>query len=491
MSRRTSEGKHVELQDVNEASVEKHPVRWYHSTFYNATILGLCNFAAPGIWGAMNSLGAGGAQKPYLVNTANALTFCLMVVSCFFSSILTKYIGIKGALIFGTLGYAPYAAGLYTNNRFGTEWLVLVGAALCGISAGVFWAAEAAIALAYPEPYNRGRVLGYWLTYRLGGQILGGAINLGLNSDRDQAGKVSYTVYLIFIALQACGPFVALLLNRPSKVERTDGVKVDLSIFNHPWLEVKLMTKTFFNKKFLLLVLFIGQAVYAEAVFFTYLSLWFSVRARALGSFLSGIIAVTCGNLLGAWLDRTAINLKTRSRVAFAVIVTLQGAWWIWATVLVTRFRHTQPSYDWSSSGFGHAFAPYLLLTAGFQINYLFCYFLMGQLAIDPGEVIRYAALLRGTESAWQAVSYGLNSITIFAQVGGVYINFGLWAAALWPAWLVVRDFGNDHLAAAVLACVGDRAVAQSRECCLDGCLASLLALPTNRLPSWISVIVS
>jgi len=66
------------------------------------TILGLCNLAAPGIWGAMNSLGAGGAAKPYLVNTANALTFCLMVVSCYFSGVLVHYIGIKGALIFGT-----------------------------------------------------------------------------------------------------------------------------------------------------------------------------------------------------------------------------------------------------------------------------------------------------------------------------------------------------------------------------------------------------
>jgi MFS family permease len=113
-------------------------------------------------------------QKPYLVNGANALTFCLMVVSCFFSSVIVRKIGIKNALIFGTLGYAPYAAGLYTNNRFGTEWFVLFGAALCGISAGVFWMAEAAIALSYPEPYNQGRFLGFWLSFRVGGQVVGG-----------------------------------------------------------------------------------------------------------------------------------------------------------------------------------------------------------------------------------------------------------------------------------------------------------------------------
>ena len=107
---------------------------------------------APGIRGAINSLGAGGEEKSYLVNAANALTFCLMVVSCFFSSVLVRHVGIKWALVFGTIGYAPYAAGLYTNNRFGNEWLVLLGAALCGISGGVLWMAEAEIALPYPEP---------------------------------------------------------------------------------------------------------------------------------------------------------------------------------------------------------------------------------------------------------------------------------------------------------------------------------------------------
>ncbi|KAL2178371.1 major facilitator superfamily domain-containing protein [Thermothelomyces heterothallicus CBS 202.75] len=421
---------------------QQHPVRWYRSTFYNMTILGLCNLAAPGIWGAMNSLGAGGAASPRLVNAANALTFCLMVVSCYFSSALVHYIGIKGALIFGTIGYAPYAAGLYTNNRFGTEWLTLFGAALCGISAGVFWMAEAAIAIAYPEPWNRGKALGYWLTYRLSGQILGGAINLGLNADRNEAGKVSYAVFLVFIAIQAAGPLVGLLLNSPSGVERRDGKKVSLSIVQNPWWEIKETTKLFFGRNFLLLVLFIGQAVFAEAVFFTYLALWFSVRSRALGSFLSGIVAVIAGNILGHWLDRTKISLKTRTRSSFAAIVILQGAWWIWATVLVTRFHRTRPTYDWSDSGFGAAFGVFVFLTLGFQLNYLFLYFIIHNLARDEAEVIRYAALLRGTESAWQALSYGLGSIAIFGEVGGVYLNFGLWAAAVLPAWLVLRHFG-------------------------------------------------
>lgn len=287
-----------------EAPPKEHqvPVKWYRSTFYNITILGLCNFSAPGIWGAMNSLGAGGAESPKLVNAANALTFCLMVVSCYLSSALVRYIGIKGALIFGTLGYAPFAAGLYVNNRYGNEWLVLLGAALCGISAGVFWMAEAAIAIAYPEPWNRGRALGYWLTYRLGGQILGGAINLGLNADNNEAGKVSYTVYLVFIALQAAGPFVALLLNPPDKVQRRDGRPVKLAIVDNPWPEILATTRQFFTPKFLLIVLFIGQAVFAEAVYFTYLDcglsslyIYPSMGALYLSDMLTHVGSPQCG----------------------------------------------------------------------------------------------------------------------------------------------------------------------------------------------------
>ncbi|KAI2602027.1 major facilitator superfamily domain-containing protein [Hypoxylon sp. NC1633] len=428
----------------NSAGTERKPVqvKWYRSVFYNATILGLCSFAAPGLWGAMNSLGAGGSQSPYLVNTGNALTFCLMVISCWLTSGIVKYIGIKGALFVGTIGYAPYSAGLYLNNRYGVEWLVIVGAAFCGISAGIFWASEAAIAIAYPEPRNRGRMVAYWLTWTRIGQILGGAVNLGLNADRNQAGKVSYTVYIIFIALQASGTLVALLLNHPSRVQRPDGTPVELTIFDNSWREIKATTRTFLTKRFLLIILWIGQGVYAEAVFFTYNALWFSVRARALGSFLSGIVAVICGNLLGLWLDQHQISLNKRSRRAFAVIMTLQGAWWLWLTINVTEFRRTEPIFDWSDPGFGRAFGVFVLLVAGFQLNYNFSYFIISHISSSPQETIRLAALLRGTESAWQAVSYGLNAVPIMAAVGGPYINFGLWGISLVPAWLVIKDFG-------------------------------------------------
>jgi hypothetical protein len=107
-------------------------------------------------------------------------------------------------------------------------------------------------------------------------------------------------------------------------------------------------------------------------VFFTYAGLWFSVRARALGSFLAGVVALVSGNALGAFLDNKKLSLKSRSRWSFGVIMALQGAWWIWGTIVATEFRRTKPTFDWVDAGFGKAFAWFVFQVLGFQLNYMF-----------------------------------------------------------------------------------------------------------------------
>lgn len=117
---------------------------------------------------------------------------------------------------------------------------------------------------------------------------------------------------------------------------------------------------------------FIAQSVYAEAVFFTFQGLWFTVRARALASFLSGIFAIVGGHVLGAFIDTKRLSEKFRGQGAWLFITVVQGAWWIWGTVLVTEFRQTRPIYDWSSPGFGRGFAWFLFMVMNFQMNYMY-----------------------------------------------------------------------------------------------------------------------
>ncbi|PWN50005.1 hypothetical protein IE53DRAFT_115471 [Violaceomyces palustris] len=391
----------------------------------------------------MAALGAGGAQSPHVVNAANSLTFGLMVVTSFFNSALVNLTSIKFALIFGTIGYAPYAAGLYLNSKNGASWLIILGAGLCGISAGVFWSAEGSIILAYPERNKQARYISYWLMFRVLGQILGGAVNLALNVDRDEQGSISTNTYLVFVALQACGPFVAMLLSPPHKVQRKDRSPVYLNIESSTKKEIKSMLKLLASPNVLLLLPMIWQTTWSEALIGTYATNYFTVRSRALGSLLSAICASIANYLIGFFLDWKKPSMNLRGKWAFIVVYALQGGYWIWAIYIMNEFHNaaTKPVLDWTSDGYGRAFALYIMLQVGFNMMYNLTYWIVGSINDDPAEIVRLASIVRGIESAGQCVSYGVNS-TRFRLDAVAGINMAQWAICLLPAWIVVRKIG-------------------------------------------------
>ncbi|KAI4524914.1 hypothetical protein K525DRAFT_266557 [Schizophyllum commune Loenen D] len=379
-----------------------------------------------------------------------------MVLSATLSSSLVNVVGIRNTLILETLGFAPYAAGLYTKYvlhrhlvhlelmilqqplRHGMQWFVLFGAALCGLAAGTFWMAEAAIALSYTEPERQGKFLGLWLTFKIAGQIVGGAINLGVNANRNEAGSVSYTCTSYSL------PFV----------QRRDGAKVKLQSKHSTWTELKLVFKLFRRPKFLLLIPLIANYIYTESVIFTYISLWFTVRSRALGSFVSGLAAAVAGNLMGRLLDNDRWSHRFRARTSFFITITLQDALLAWNVANSWFYIRSSPHYDWSDSGFGNGFAVFVLQVANFQICYMALFWYCGELAETPEEVVRIAGLLRATESASQAVSYGLSSIPSFAHIGaiearpwctGYPASLYIWGVAVVPGWLIVRQIGPKY----------------------------------------------
>lgn len=114
--------------------------------------------------GCLGGLGVGGAAEPYAVSAANALVYGLFSVVCVAAGAINNRIGLKYGLALGAIGYPLYGAGLYTNNINSNTWFLLFGSALCGISAGFFWAAEAAIIIGYPSPGDRAFYLAIWQT---------------------------------------------------------------------------------------------------------------------------------------------------------------------------------------------------------------------------------------------------------------------------------------------------------------------------------------
>ena len=253
-------------------------------------------------WGALSNLGAGGLASARTSNAANAILFAIMIFTvsplpghrfrksrtttaranplthppslrqCFFGASVVAKIGPKWALVVGTLGYAPYAAGLYTNSKFGTQWSLILGAVVCGLSAGVFWATEGGVAIAYPEPERRGRSISIWLILNQLGSVVGGSINLALNVRTDGAGGVGVRTYVVFVALQCLGPVVALLLSSPEKVQRRDGRPVRISSGLGFWAEARATLRVWARPHTLILTIVFIQCQWGGAVTGTYVS---------------------------------------------------------------------------------------------------------------------------------------------------------------------------------------------------------------------------
>ncbi|KAI0687507.1 major facilitator superfamily domain-containing protein [Earliella scabrosa] len=414
---------------------------WRHGTLFNAFVIGGVGFMAPGLWNAMNALGAGGAQRPFLINAANALVFALMGFLCLFGGPIANRIGLARTLLLGAVGYPIYSAGLYTNNRFGNEWFVLVGAVACGISAGLFWASEGAVALGYPEPGKRGKYMNIWLWFRTGGPLVGGAIVLALNNDAaaKSKGKVGWQTYLVFIALQCLSVPLALLLSPPEKVVRSDGSKVVIRAEKSFRAELRALREASMRKDILLL-LPVFWAAYFNQYSGNFQTYYFGVRARALIGFVSNFGTLLSSQLISMLLDYKGLPVKKRITIGFFYVVGWHIVAWVYGWVVQEKYTRNPPAYDWEDKGFVEGFFVLLLWDFARQSLQNWLYYLLASKTDNISELSRFSGILRGQESFAQAVSFGLNTQEWKGGRVPLAVNTILLGLAVFPTWLVVRD---------------------------------------------------
>ncbi|KAJ4262958.1 hypothetical protein NW762_006571 [Fusarium torreyae] len=409
-------------KDVVEQNVEEQskPVsrftRCYRSPLFNVIIVGLISFTQPGIWNALNNTGAGGQQEPYLVNGANSLTFGIMVFGCSLFSILANKIGLKWVLIIGTLGYAPYSASLYTNNRYGTEWFVLLGGATCGIAASALWASEGAIALGYGDIKDRGKFTGIWLGLRELGQLIGSSIQLSLNVGSGKRGRVGYTTYLVLIALQCLGLPLALLISPPNKVIRADGSKIPAPQTKRSIKEqCKRWGALLRRKQFFLLIPILVGFNWNSTYLGIYLVNYFSVRARALASLTSGV-AATAANIFWGWFfDLKYFSRPQLARFTWVFLAVTMTALFGWQFAMELEYRNANPAVtlDWDLPGFGRGFAVQVLLRFMNESHYMFVYWIIGTFFEDVETLTLAVGLVRSFESLGSCLAFGVGAAKV------------------------------------------------------------------------------
>ncbi|KAI9932771.1 hypothetical protein ASPWEDRAFT_166426 [Aspergillus wentii DTO 134E9] len=414
---------------------------WYHTTLFNACIIGGVGFMAPGLWNAMNSLGAGGAESPFLINAANALVFGLMGFLCLFGGPIANRIGLNWTLLLGAVGYPIYSAALYTNNRYGNVWFVLVGAVACGLSAGLFWASEGAVALGYPEPSKRGRYMNIWLWFRTGGPLMGGAIVLGLNhsAEAKKKGKVDSETYLIFVALQCLSVPMAIFLSPPEKVQRSDNSKVRVVLQDSWRAEMRELWRLSCRKEVLLL-LPVFWAAYFNQYSTNFETYYFGVRARALIGFVSNFANLFSSGIISRFLDYRGISIKNRINYSLYYVIALHIVAWVYGWVVQEKYTANPPTYDWSDKGFTEGLFVILLWQFSQQALQNWLYYLVSTMTDNISELSRLSGILRGQESFSQAVSFGINTRDWYGGRVPLAVNTILLGLAVFPTWLVARN---------------------------------------------------
>ncbi|KAK4494081.1 hypothetical protein PRZ48_014379 [Zasmidium cellare] len=271
--------------------VEKHHVTWYRSTLFAALLVAMTAFCEPGIFSALNGMGAGGGASPDITNAANAIV---------------------GKI--GTLGYTPYAAGLYF---------------ILGLAAAFLWVSSGAILLGYTEESRKGRAMVFKFGLQSVGGLIGGIISLALNIKKAWRGSISTPTYVVMMVIMSIGWLFALALPTARQVQRIDGKPVHLVRQAMFFKEFRVLKSIFTRPAILALIPFWIYGQWNLSYQWQFNFAYFTVRARSLNSTLFYLVGLVSALVLGQLLDLTRWSRPARAKVGFLVLVVLVGTGWI------------------------------------------------------------------------------------------------------------------------------------------------------------------
>ena len=202
---------------------------------------------------------------------------------------------------------------------------------------------------------------------------------------------------------------VAFCLSPAEKVQRKDRTLVVVHKKESWAAEFQAAFKLIATRRVLLLLPSFFISYFYNGFLSTWLTDYFTVRARAFSSFFTNFAGIFSSFLIAALLDRQSIYIKTRARIAFLTIVIILTGTWIWATILQYQFYYDLPEspvFDWFKGGFGKSYALVFFWTFGGQAFQQFLYWLVGQYSTDISSLSYHCGILRGFEALGQTVAW-------------------------------------------------------------------------------------
>ncbi|KAF5252695.1 hypothetical protein FANTH_2322 [Fusarium anthophilum] len=394
--------------------------KFYRSVLFQMILLGLLSCVGPAMSDAISNLGGGGLSTPYLANLATSLNYTAGCLLTLLGGPLINKFGIKWSCIIAAVGMPLSGSAYYVCAKYRVNWYLIFAKILTGFTYGFLYVAESTAMLSYPLANDRGFYLGVWSAMRNSGSVIGGAINFSNNYSDSKAGGVAWSTYLVFIAFGKphSSKAISEASNKSSKnvlawyghsCSRQLDVSDAMMAPKFPCPREPAGSKSLLlygstysaesGIKTWLMALPAFYSFFCGGTMGTYLSLHFSVRARALSSLL---------------LHRARWSQTKRAWVSFACWLIPQAACFIWIGVEYAKFGggklENALDYETNTRGWVEAYLPYLMMQSTSYVCQLSLYWILGTFSTDAGSSARSGGLLRAFETAGQTVSYAINS---------------------------------------------------------------------------------
>ena len=172
---------------------------------------------------------------------------------------------------------------------------------------------------------------------------------------------------------------------------------------------------------------------------------YFTVRSRALASFLTAIIGALANILTGLVLDIKSFPRLAKSKAVYLFVLATVTASWIWMAVIQVRLSSMPeaPSFDIGDGAFfNSAFAVYLCFKFFYEILQTYVYWLMAEIkgAQGDGDIARPTGILRSWASIGSTSASAVGA-THWPNQNQMILGFALWAFTV--PFTLLAVFGN------------------------------------------------
>ncbi|CEI39968.1 unnamed protein product [Fusarium venenatum] len=395
---------------------------WRHS-LTQMILLSIQAFCGPAMSDAIAGLGGGGLATPQVSNISTALRYAALAFTCFMGGPIVNKLGVKWALVIGSMSFPIQGSAYYCNSKFGNQWYLILSGAIGGIGTGCWYVAEAGAIMTLAPSGARGKYLALWIVSRNLGQLVGGAINLSKNHEK------GFSL-----------PF-AFMITPFQHVIRSDGTKIVTAETLSTKLEVRRIAKTMTSRLITLSAIWAVWSFFYSGSWSTYLGIHFTIRARALSSLISPFFCIIGCFGLGFILDAEKLAQRRRAQIGLYTVVILNVGVYIWSIIMQARFERNDPgAIDWDDNLFATSFLPYFFVQTTGPLSQSYMYWLLSSFATDAQENVRNGAAFRCLEAIGQAIAYGMNTQTKSDPLVGFCVTFALLGASLLPMIMLVNS---------------------------------------------------